>query len=348
MISIHTLELTLETNAKEFHNLLSRAYKMAKKYKHRVGYSTKHTSNDVRVDDFLASDGITVEYHNCDYRKMIKFRVNPSEVLGGSDLKLWKPNDSNIRKFITLLEHHIDDYLDSSYSLNDLVLTRIEFTSNLNVGKENVAAYIHLMYKIGKVKKFSPKYGISDFATGRIVKDHSFDLEGNTNGIGFTVYDKEADLKKKGKYDKAKKAKGILRIEVRLKKRKAVQKALSGLTDKQNFTTDKEIRLIAKNCMKIFMDSFIAIIPYGNSYQLKDAEELINSSDIKKKRKDKMITLLHLIPKKKSLYLALKELNVRNTNDVLIWFAKLNLSPVTISKREKTDFLRNIYDYLES
>lgn len=346
MISIHTLELTLETNSKQFNYLLSRAYDMAKRYKHRVGYSTKHTTNDVRVDDFLSSHGITVEYHNCEFRKMIKFRINPSEVLGGTDLQLWKPNKSNTKALVKLLEKHINNYFDSDYVLNDFILSRVEFTANLDVGKENVSAYIKLMHKIGKVKKFSAKYSKSDYSSDNIQKQHSFDLEGNTNGIGFTVYDKEADLKKKGKNNKAKKASGILRVEVRLKKRKAIQKASEVFTDGCTLTTKEQIMLMAKKSSEIFKDSFVAIVPYGNFYQLKDAEDLVNSSDLKKHQKEKMLRLLRLIPEKKSLYLALKELNVRNTDNVLNWFAKLNVSPITISKRENIHFLENLYNYL--
>lgn len=346
MISIHTFELTLETNSKDFNYLLSSAYKMAKKYKHRVGYSTRHTSNDVRVDDCLASHGITVEYHNCDYRKTIKLRVNPSEVLGGSDLQLWIPDKRNINTLIELLDNHIGSYFHYRYKLNNLMLTRVEFTANLDVGKENVPAYINLMHKIGKVKKFSNKYSKYNFASDKIEKKHSFDLEGNTNGIAFTVYDKEADLKKKGKESKAKKAKGLLRIEVRLKKRKAVQETLHNYTDDSDITTKKQIKLVAKNSSEIFLNTFVDIVPCGDFYRLKDAEKLVNESDFKKNQKDKMLRLLRLIPEKKSLYLAMKELNVRNANEVLMWFAKLNVSPITISKRADTEFLKNLYSFL--
>ena len=347
MISIHTFELTLETNLKDFNYLLSRAFKMAKKHGNRVGYSTRHTSNDVRVDDALASYGITVEYHNCDYRKMVKFRINPSEVLGGNDLQLWEPNKKNARIMVKLLDEYISCYFDYCYKLNDLMLTRVEFTANLDVGKENVPAYINLMHKIGKVKKFSNKYSKSDFSADRINKNHSFDLEGNTNGIAFTAYDKEADLKKKGKENKARKAEGILRIEIRLKKRKAVQQAINDFAGDDDLTTKQQIKLMAKNSRRIFYATFVDIVPYGDFYRLKDAERIVADSDFKKHQKDKMLRLLRLIPEKKSLYLAMKELNVRNTNDVLEWFAKLGVSPITISKRADADYLKNLYIYLD-
>lgn len=347
MISIHTFELTLQTNSKNFNYLLSRAYNMAKMDKHRVGHSTKHTAYDVRVDDALASEGIMIEYHNCDYRKMIKLRVNPSEVLGGSDLKLWKPSDRNVEELIEILNDHIDDYFDSSYSLDDLILSRVEFTANLDVGRENVQVYIRLLHKIGKVKGFKPKYDARKYATGDIKKERSFDMEGKTNGIVFTVYDKEADLKDKGKKEKARKAEGILRAEVRLKKRKAVRAAMREFANPDTLTTEEQIALVSKNCKQIFGTTFAAIVPYGDFYKLKEAEQLVSASDVKSKRKDKMLRLMKLIPEKKSLYLAFRELNMRNKDDVLIWFAELNVSPITISKREDVSRLKNLYDYLE-
>ena len=347
MISIHTFELTLETNAKNFNYLLSSAYKMAKKDKHRLGHSTRHTSNDVRVDDALASKGIMVEYHNHEFRKTIRLRVNPSEVLGGSDLKLWKPSTHNVEELIEKLNEHIDDYFNSNYTLDDLILSRAELTANLDVGKKNVPAYINLMHKIGRVKGFSAKYGKPDYAIGGIKKEHSFDLESKTNGIAFTLYDKAADLRDKGKKEKAKKAEGILRAEVRLKKRKAVQAAMREFDNPDYLTTEEQIALVSKNCRQIFLDTFAAIVPYGDFYKLKEAEQLINISDLKTKRKDKMMKVLKLVPRKKSLYLAFKEAKVRDKYEMLRWFAQLNVSPITISKREGLKHLKNLYDYLE-
>lgn len=57
----------------------------------------------------------------------------------------------------------------------------------------------------------------------------------------------------------------------------------------------------------------------------------------------RMIRLLALIPEKKSLYLAQKEMNCRNVEKVMEAFAKINLSPVTISKRHDVKHLDNLY-----
>lgn len=59
-----------------------------------------------------------------------------------------------------------------------------------------------------------------------------------------------------------------------------------------------------------------------------------------------MLHLVELIPQKKSLYLAQKAMECRNIEKVMKEFAKINLSPITISKRQDIKWLKNIYEYL--
>lgn len=316
--SPHTFEITLVPDTKEFNKLLSKAYKRAKKHKHRVYEDRKNDA--VHIDEALKSNGITIKYQNDIYKKKIKFIVNPSRVLGGDDLKLWKPKDSNIKNLLKALEYHIDDYFDSKYELDDFKLTRMDFTVNIDVeSRENVSAYIKVLYNMGKVKGFSLKYDKYD---DTIDKDLSFDLEGNSNDIEFTVYDKEAESERK-------KAKGILRIEVKLKKPKAIRKYVDE-TD-----TSEQIKELSKNSRDIFWDTFTKIVPFGDYYKLKDAKKFVEDNISKKTTQKKMIQLLELIPKKKSLLLAQKELNDRNIDKIIKKFAEINVSPVTLSKRQK-------------
>lgn len=58
-----------------------------------------------------------------------------------------------------------------------------------------------------------------------------------------------------------------------------------------------------------------------------------------------MIKLLELIPQKKSLYLAQKEMNDRKIGRIMDEFHKHNLSPVTISKRHDVKHLKTLYSY---
>ena len=54
----------------------------------------------------------------------------------------------------------------------------------------------------------------------------------------------------------------------------------------------------------------------------------------------KMLRLLTLIPEKKSLYLAQMAMSCRNIEKVMDMFAKINVSPVTISKRHEIKYLK--------
>jgi hypothetical protein len=322
----HTFELSLILSTDKFNRWQSKAYERSEG-NHRV-----YQKNGVCFDEALKDEGVKIEYHNKTYEKKVKFIVNPTKMLGGDDVKkLWKPNNDNISKLLRKLKEYIDSYFDSKYKLNDLKLTRIDFTVNIDVGdRNNVSAYIKVLHKIAKVKCFEPKY---DKNNDKINHDLSFDLEGNSNGVEFTAYDKEAESRQKA-------AKGILRVEVRLKK----QKAISKYTDET--ATSKQIKYLAANSRNIFLDTFTRIVPRGNYYKKKEAVQLIEDNISQKKHREKMLRLVELIPKKKSLYLAQKEMNDRNIDKIMAMFAEINVSPVTISKRHETKSLKNLYSYL--
>ena len=126
-------------------------------------------------------------------------------------------------------------------------------------------------------------------------------------------------------------------MEVRLKKQKSI-------TDETVIA--KQIKKLAPNSRKIFLDFFTDIVPCGNYYKKKEAVKLIEDNISKQKHREKMLRLIELVPKKKSLYLAQKEMNDRNIDKIMEMFAEINVSPVTISKRQKISSLKNLYSYL--
>lgn len=103
---------------------------------------------------------------------------------------------------------------------------------------------------------------------------------------------------------------------------------------------------LAANSRDIFLDTFTHVVPCGDYYKKKEAVKLIEDNISQKKHREKMLRLIELIPKKRSLYLAQKEMNDRNIDKIMEMFAELNVSPVTISKRHNINFLKNLYSYL--
>ena len=175
-------------------------------------------------------------------------------------------------------------------------------------------------------------------------------MDGNSNGIEFMIYDleglyrkqfREGDIGRKRFKELLKESDGVLRSEVRLAKTKAVR-AYAGEED-----IFRQIINLSEKCQDIFLETFVRIIPFGDFYKKGKAEEIIWREIKDARLRRRMLRLVELIPEKKSLYLAQKVMECRNMEKVVEAFAKINLSPVAISKRQDTKWLKNIYDYLQ-
>lgn len=129
----------------------------------------------------------------------------------------------------------------------------------------------------------------------------------------------------------------ILWAEVRLMKPKAVR-VYADADDVSGRAAD-----LLKDCENIFMDTFTQIIPFGDFYKKDQAAEIIRREVTDSIMRRRMLRLLALIPEKKSLHLAGKAMNCRNVEKIMDSFAKINLSPVTISKRHDVKYLECLY-----
>lgn len=172
---------------------------------------------------------------------------------------------------------------------------------------------------------------------------------GNSNGIEFLLYDlegvlvkqlKQTDISRKKLESISGKSEGILRAEVRQAKSKAV-KAYTKTSDVYG-----QIAELIRKRREIFMDTFTWIVPFGDFYKKDKAVEMIQR-DVKDTRlRRKMVHLVALIPEKKSLYLAQKAMDCRNMEKLMGAFAKINVSPVTISKRHGLKHLKCLYEFM--
>ncbi len=298
----------------------------------KVGY-LKELDNEY-VDPSLAEKGITVIYRDSRYKKRIRLLVNTSLVVADS---------SNTDKLIRKLDKRISEYFNHRYTLDDFTLSGVTLTVDIDVdSREKVSDYLKVLQRIGKVKGFSPvDYDCFDSKA-------SFCLSGNSNDIDFLLYDLEAatvgqlrnaDAGRKQLQSASMQTKGILRAEVKLTKPKAVREYVDA-TD-----VASQITKVMKNSTEIFMDTFARIIPFGDFHKMDAAVEIVRSEvkDITIRRK--MLRLLALIPDKKSLHLAQKAMNCRDVEKVMETFSRIDLSPVTISKRHEAKHLENLYSF---
>lgn len=318
-------ELSMVLDNVKFHRILNRAHK-------RIGY----LENDGEyVDQSMAAKGMTVSYRNSQYKKKVKVVISSGRVM---DYDKTEPD-----KFLRKIDKRIEEYFDHKYSIDDFGLSRVTFVTDIDVHNwENVSAYLKVFQRIGKVKGFSSlDYDCFD-------NIDNFCLEGNSNGGEFLLYNMEdyvawrykdaGDGRKKLKRI-LKESEGILRAEVRLTKPKAIRDYTEAVG------VSGQIMELSEKCQDAFMDIFTRIMPYGDFYKKNKAVELICRDVGDSTLRRKMLRLVALIPEKKSLYLAQKAMNCRNIEKVMKEFAKINLSPVTISKRQNAKHLKNIYEY---
>ena len=190
-----------------------------------------------------------------------------------------------------------------------------------------VTSYIGVLKRIRQVKGYSPIY------YNMIPDSIGLCLKGNSNGVEFMIYDLERCLSEISA--NSVEYRGTLRAEVHITK----QKAIAHLTGSSN--TALQLSRMVENASGVFLKVFSRIVPCGDYYKKNQACELVRQKVKDKRLSRLMLKLIDLIPEKKSLLLAQKALNSRKVYDVMEGFAKIGVSPVTISKRCSTINLPN-------
>ena len=285
------------------------------------------------LDRSLAEKGIIIRYRASRYKKKIGLAVDAARVTGGAV--------SNPEKMISKLEKRIEKYFQSEFKLDDFTLSGLTLSTIIDVGsRQNVASYMKVVRRIGRVKGFTPvRFDWLD-------KDMSFCLRGNSNGIEFLLYDLEqtvADhLRSAGEKggELIHRYRGILQTEVRLTKLKAIRKYTN------SYGTADQIVDLLENCQRIMMENFAKVIPYGDYWKKDAATEIIRREVKDDAVRRRMLRLVALIPEKKSLRLAQKAMSYRHPEQLLVEFAKIGLSPVTLTERQSVKCLKNLYEYL--
>lgn len=150
------------------------------------------------------------------------------------------------------------------------MLTRAVLICDIDTGsRESVCSYIKVLNRIRMVKGYSPaEFFETDEQT-------SFSLEGNSNGVCFTVYSLESHMQRYNA--SSKQFAGILRSEVHLTK----QKAISEITGSSE--TVCRIMEIVEQAEAIFRSVFYHIVPRGNFYKKSRACEIVRQTVKKEK-----------------------------------------------------------------
>ena len=323
----HIFELSMVLDGEKFHKVFDKVRDHTKSLE-KIG--------DEYIDHALDSKGITVICRNSQYRKKIKVLVN-----SGSSSK-WSIADPE--RFIRKLDKRIREYFGFKYKLNDFHLSGMTVVADINVwNSKMVTEYLKVLKRVGKVKGFS--------AVGYDCFDNNLSLcmEGNSNGIDFLLYDlkstlvnqlRQAGIRRKELKSVVEGSEGVLRSEIRLTKPKAIRSYAKA------HDIAGQIAELSEKSKDVFWETFTRIVPFGDFYKKDEAVQIIQRDVKDNVMRRKMLRLVELIPEKKSLYLAQKAMEYRNMEKVVESFAKINVSPITISKRHNIKYLKNLYAYI--
>lgn len=320
-------ELSMVLGNEKFRKILNYAYKRA--------YYLEEDDGEY-VDQSMAAKGITVSYRDSQYKKKVKVIINSGRLM---DYDKTEPD-----RFLRKLDKKIGEYFNYKCNMDDFSLSGAAFVMDVDVGsRESVSAYLRVLRRVGKVKGFKPV----DYDCFEDID--SLCWTGISNEISFSLYDlenmcrrqfeeKESPVKKYREI--IKETEGLMRAEVRLMKPKAIR----DYTDR--IDVRGQIADLMKNRKDIFLNIFAKIVPFGDFYKKNKAVEIICREIGDSRLRRRMLRLVTLIPKKKSLYLAQKAMDCRNMEKVMKVFGEINVSPVMISKRQNEKMLENLYGYL--
>ena len=320
-------ELSMVLDHERFHQVFKHVHS-------KIG--CMENGEDEYIDQSLEEKGITVIYRDSQYRKKIKILVN-----SGASSK-WSIADPE--KFIRKLDKRIREYFGFKYKLNDFNLSGMTVVADINVGNSKmITEYLKVLRRIGRVKGFSTvSYECFD-------NNLSFCMEGNSNSMDFLLYDlkgtladqlRQTGIGRKELKSVVEEAEGVLRSEVRLTKPKAIRAYTKGSD------ISAQIVELSGKSKDVFFETVTRIVPFGDFYKKDEAVQIIQRDVKDNVMRRKMLRLVELIPEKKSLYLAQKAMEYRNMEKVVESFAKINVSPITISKRHNIKYLKNLYAYI--
>lgn len=311
-------ELTRVVDGEEFQRLFT-----------RVQETLDPGNGDEYVDRSLSHKGLTVVYRKSQYKKKVRLVINTSVMMGEGELDPWDA--------LQKLNRRIRKYFGGELSLEAFTAVGVTMTADLPIGDPTrISAYLRVLRRLGKVKHFSP-VSYACFSAR-----NSFCLEGNSNDTIFMVYDLRSVLEKqlgKEAVPFLNRARDVLRVEIRLTSARAVR------TTCGKDEVEEQLLFLYEHSREIFMGVFRKIVPYGDSYKKGTAVELIRREICDPRLRRRMLRLLDLIPEKKSLLRAQKAMQCRRMDEVMDAFAKIGLSPVTISKRDAVQCNKNLYQY---
>lgn len=332
---IHTLTIT--------HRILS--YKVFdeiyKGLESITGVKPRKVQEGCYVTEALKEEGFTSIYltsKKVDTKYRYNFMqmtiiLNPVKLIGKNKLDVLEVNFLEEAKEIFTEE--VQKIHTSLPRLEHWTVNRIDYARNINT--PYVEEYIKLFQRADKPRAFKELY--CNKSRIRKQREGSFYLFNNSVAINF--YNKENErLSQNFNKDGAK---DLLRLEIQCKKPKT-----NTIKTKNEFDSRHLAHYLSQEMSYQQLEYYYNnTIGAGDYYKLSEAIERVQKSKYTSKTKEKLIEVLKLVNKCRSIWKAREESEYSYScfNRYLKQIRALGINPVTIPARWKTDYLINV-DYM--
>lgn len=267
--------------------------------------------------------------------KYIEMVVNPLKIIGAEN-KVTITKVNQISDFINNLDEILKEILPGVNSCIFWQVKRIDYAIDKKV-EQNLINYYLKLFNRADIGNLQVPYNYK--SKRRKQMQGSYRLSNNSITINF--YNKLEERINKNVLEDIEDAENVLRLEVQCKKTK-----VNNIKNKNKWEYNillhyLDPRISTETLYKYYKKT----IGEGDYYTLNKAIELINNSNYRKGKKDKLIEVITLINKKRSVTDAKAEYkNKQNSfKYYLKEIKKLNVNVVTIPERWGIDYLKNVW-----
>ena len=253
------------------------------------------------------SQGIKVYLHGKPgklYR--LRIQIEPCRVLGSSDATAVASLNKKQYKELVKTADKMLRKLEISQSIDAMKISRCDLTINIYFStEEELMEYLRIFKKSLLIPHYSRVFfKKNDQKTNdwKTANNHSHCI--SCKSASFLIYDKIAQLEMIDRCDDTLLDKHILRLEAELK-RPALKKHLGKTAMETNYKILSSAAKNARNVIRWYIDR---LQPRGNTIRYEDAVDLISSTKMKAKTRERMLYLLRKASDSDDLSSALKKM----------------------------------------
>lgn len=267
--------------------------------------------------------------------KHIEIIVNPTKLLcKKNNIEITKKKDIyNMIDGLDQILHYLNPQFNSCIFWS---VKRIDYARNVRVEQELIPKYLDLFSRADNRNLKVPYNNI-----GKRKKQMRGSYRLYNNSVTINFYNKYDERINKNKFDETEDAENILRLEIQCKKTK-----VNNIKNKNKWDTNMLLNYLDEEISKETLYKYYKkTIGTEDYYSLKKAEEIINKSNMRENKKNKLIQILKLINKKRSVSGA-RELycNYSQFDYYLRELRKLGINPVTIPRAWNIEHLSNVWN----